>query len=128
MAFPWKLGISLLFVFGLFSACSSETAYQKGPVKTVSGTLDEKKTTWRGGAIGAALGFPVEGKVLDILDRASKEAVKDGKPTAYIRLDGFQRVEMHPVGPGSKAPCRLMREQIFQDGLLFRDQKKEVCP
>ena len=128
MTLPLKYLVSILFVFSVFSACSSETAYQKGPDQTVSGTLDEKKSTWRGGAIGAALGHPVEGKVLDILDRASQEAVKDGKPTAYIRLDGFQRVEMHPAGSGSKAPCRLIREQIFQDGFLFRDQVKEVCP
>jgi hypothetical protein len=128
MPIPLKWWISLLILLVILSGCSSETAYQKGPAVQPSGKLDENKNTWRGGAIGAALGNPVEGTVLDILVRASQEAVRGGRPTAYIRLDGFQRVEAHSAGTGTKTPCRQIREQIFQEGILFLDQVKEVCP
>jgi len=43
-------------------------------------------------------------------------------------LNGFQRVEAHPLGQGSGTGCRLVREQIYQDGKLVRDERIEVCP
>ncbi|MGA3085747.1 MAG: hypothetical protein ABSE95_13280 [Thermodesulfobacteriota bacterium] len=119
--------VSTIVSLVLFSACSTEKAYQVGPVRTFKNPLVEKANTWRGGAIGAALGIPTEGKVMEISDRALREAAQGGKPVAYLSLDGFQRVEACPVGKGTTPNCRLVREQIFQEGKPVRDEIKEVC-
>jgi hypothetical protein len=129
--------ISSLKVFGsllltgillmLFLSCSKAKVYQVGPVGSNDAPLAEKANTWRGGVIGAALGSPTEGKVTEISIRASKEAAKEGKPVAYLSLDGFQRLEVYPVGKVTRSNCRLVREQIFQEGKLVRDEVKEVC-
>src|SRR5271157_3258413 len=89
----------------LFSACTTEKAYQVGPARTFNDSLVEKANTWRGGAIGAALGSPTEGKVMEMSVRALQEAAQEGKPVAYLSLDGFQRVEAYPVGKGTTPNC-----------------------
>jgi hypothetical protein len=118
--------ISLLITFS-FLACSSETTLKGKPVPTPGVKLEEKDRTWRGGTIGAALGNPIEGKITDILIRASREGAKDGLPLVYISLDGFQRIEIYPSKSGSKGNCRLIRVQAYQEGVLFRDTLEEVC-
>ncbi len=97
---------------------------REGPIPD---TLVEKTNTWRGGAIGAPLGSPIEGKIKEISTQASREAAREGRPVAYLSLDGFQRVETYPVGKGESTKCRLVREQIFQEGKLIRDEIKEFC-
>lgn len=119
--------LSLIISFLLISACSTGKPFQKGPVQSFPDSLIEKANTWRGGAIGAALGGPLEGKIKEISFQASQEAAREGKPMAYLSLDGFQRVETYPVGKGESKNCRLVREQIFQEGKLIRDEIKEVC-
>jgi hypothetical protein len=89
--------------------------------------LVEKANTWRGGAIGASLCNPIEGKIKEISHQASREAAQEGSPVAYLSLDGFQRVETYPVGKGESKNCRLVREKIFQEGKLIRDEIKEIC-
>jgi hypothetical protein len=112
----------------LILSCSTGKTYHKGPVKNFPDPLIEKTNTWQGGAIGASLGSPLGGKkISEISDQASREAARDGRPVAYLSLDGFQRVETFPVGKGQSNKCRLVREQIFQEGKLIRDEVKEFC-
>lgn len=120
------VGFSLIFL-GFISACGTGKTFQKGPVQSFPDTLVEKTTSWRGGAIGASLGSPIEGNITQISAQASREAAKEGRPTVYLSLDGFQRVETLPVGKSKSAQCRLVREKIFQEGKLIRDEIKEVC-
>ena len=112
---------------GLFWSCSSETSLKGKAVPDPGLKLVEKDLTWRGGAIGAALGNPVEGKIRDILNRASREGAREGLPTVYISLDGFQRVEIHPRKGGSREHCRQVQVQIYQEGALFQDSLEEIC-
>ena len=120
--------LSAMVSLFLISACSTGKTYRKGPVKNFPDSLVEMTNTWRGGAIGASLGNPIEGKKInEISAQASREAAREGKPVAYLSLDGFQRVETYPVGKGQSTQCRLVREQIFQEGKLIRDEVKEVC-
>jgi hypothetical protein len=120
--------LSTMVALFLISSCGTGKTYQKGPKKNFPDSLVEKTNTWRGGAIGASLGSPIEGKKIDeISDQASWEAAREGKPVAYLSLDGFQRVETYPVGKGQTNKCRLVREQIFQEGKLIRDEVKEFC-
>ncbi|HMK65456.1 MAG TPA: hypothetical protein VK564_06650 [Thermodesulfobacteriota bacterium] len=124
-------GTALLLLFLLISisflSCSSETTLKGTPVPTPGMKLEEKDRIWRGGAIGAALGNPVEGKITDILIRAAREGAKDNVPLVYVSLDGVQRVEIHPSKGGSKDNCRLIRVQVYQEGTLYRDTLEEVC-
>ena len=121
-------GMALICSSSLFLACGSENAYQKGAGGAALGDLIDKVTTWRGGAIGAGLGKPLEGRIWEITIRTSQEAVREGRPTAYLSMDGFQRVEAYPLEKGAKPNCRRVREQIYQDEKLFQDETKEVCP
>ncbi len=130
LSFPLKefvFWVSLMGVLFMLAACGSENAYQKGAGGAPIGDLIDKVYTWRGGAIGAGLGKPLEGRIWEIATRASGEAAKAGRPTAYLSLDGFQRVEVYPLGKGSKPNCRQVREQIYQEEKLYLDETKEVC-
>ena len=115
-----------IFFLGLISSCGPGKGYQKGAVKNFPDVLIEKPNTWRGGPIGAALSNPIEGKIKDISLHASREAGREGKPVAYLSLDGFQRVESFPVGKGGSKNCLLIREQIFQESKLIRDEIKRL--
>jgi hypothetical protein len=127
MFFKGLLLLSTMFLLVLISACGTGKTYQKGPVRNFPDTLVEKSSSWRGGSIGASLGGPIEGKIKEISAQASREAAREGKPVAYLSLDGFQRVETFPVGKGESTKCRLVREKIFQEGKLIRDEIKEFC-
>jgi surface antigen len=114
------------------SGCTTERAYRGaaigGAVGAGAGALIDKDNAWRGAAIGAALGGVLGGGVTEISTRAAREAARENRPVAYQSNDGFQRVEAHPLGQGSGTGCRLVREQIYQDGKLVRDERIEVCP
>ncbi len=117
----------MLSLFALFPACSSEKAFQVGTVGTKIESLIDKETTWRGGAIGSALNGTLGGRISEISLRASGEAARDGRPVAYQSTDSFQRVEAYPLGKASASKCLQVRQQIYQDGKLLRDEVKEVC-
>jgi hypothetical protein len=126
--FVRRVCLAIFMVIGIsLSSCSTETSVKGKAVPGPGMTLVEKDLTWRGGAIGGALGSPVEGKISDILTRASREGAKEGIPMVYISQGGFQRVEVHPAGGGTKEHCRLVRVQVYQEGVLFRDSPEEVC-
>jgi surface antigen len=129
--------IMAIFLIGLstlvwISGCTTERSYQGaaigGAVGAGAGALLDKDNAWRGAAIGAALGGVLGGGVTEISTRAAREAARENRPVAYQSNDGFQRVEAYPLDQGSRPGCRLVREQIYQDGKLVRDERREVCP
>jgi len=129
--------IMAIFLIGLstlvwISGCTTERSYQGaalgGAVGAGAGALIDKDNAWRGAAIGSALGGVLGGGVTEIATRAAREAARENRPVAYQSNDGFQRVEAQPTGQGSGTGCRLVREQIYQDGKLARDEMLEVCP
>ena len=126
-----------IFLIGLstlvwISGCTTERSYQGaalgGAVGAGAGALIDRDNAWRGAAIGAALGGVLGGGVTEISTRAAREAARENRPVAYQSNDGFQRVEAQPIGQGSRPGCRLVREQIYQEGKLVRDERIEVCP
>jgi len=129
--------IMAIFLIGLstlvwISGCTTERSYQGaalgGAVGAGAGALIDRDNAWRGAAIGAALGGVLGGGVTEISTRAAREAARENRPVAYQSNDGFQRVEAQPIGQGSRPGCRLVREQIYQEGKLVRDERIEVCP
>ena len=123
--------IGLTMLVGI-SGCTTERAYQGaaigGAIGAGAGALIDKDNAWRGAAIGSAMGGVLGGGVMEIATRAAREAARENRPVSYQSNDGFQRVEAQPLGQGSGTGCRLVREQIYQDGKLVRDERIEVCP
>lgn len=115
----------------LTSCVTTERTYQGAgagaALGAVAGLLIDKKNRWRGAAIGAAIGGALGGTVTEISARAAREAAAEGRPVVYQSNDGFQRVEATPVSYDSNADCHKVRERIWQDGKLVRDEVKEIC-
>ncbi|MBI3456214.1 MAG: glycine zipper 2TM domain-containing protein [Candidatus Rokubacteria bacterium] len=126
------------FVVGSFAAC----AVQQEPVVTTprtyqgagagaavgaaAGALIDKNNRWRGAVIGGALGAVLGGTLTEISTRAAREAAAENRPVAYQSADGWQRVEAYPQGIGPNG-CRQVKEQVYQNGQLVREQMREVC-
>lgn len=94
---------------------------------SVAGLLIDKDNRWRGAMIGGLLGAALGGTVTEISQRASREAAQEGKPVVYQSNDGFQRVEAAPIDYNENTDCHKIRERIWQDGKLVKDEVKEVC-
>ncbi|RMF91447.1 MAG: glycine zipper 2TM domain-containing protein [Nitrospinota bacterium] len=121
-------------VFGtlLLSSCvTTERTYQGaaagGALGAGAGALIDKDNRWRGALIGGLLGAALGGTVTEISSRAAREAAQSGQPVAYQSVDGFQKVEATPVGFNAQTNCHKVRERVWQDGKLVKDEIKEVC-
>ncbi len=130
--------ISLALVFSLFgtsafltSCATSQRTYEAGAIGAglgaLAGTLIDKKNRWRGGVLGALIGGVAAATVTEISQRAAREAAMQGRPVVYQSSDGFQRVEATPVGYDANTKCHKVRERIWQEGKLVKDEVKEVC-
>jgi hypothetical protein len=91
-----------------------------------AGALIDRDNRWRGAALGAALGGVLGGTLTEISSRAAREAVAANQPVAYQSTDGWQRVEAVPQTPSARG-CRQVRERVYQDNQLVREQVREVC-
>ena len=121
----------LLAVFS-FSLSSCTKNVQQGAgvgaaVGATAGALLDDDNPWRGAVIGGALGAALGGTLADISERASREAVEEGRPVAYESEDGYRRVEASPEGFDEQTRCHKVRERIWEDGKLVKDQVREVC-
>ena len=112
----------------LASACISQPVVSPRPYKGASaGTVIDKENRWRGAAVGAQLGGVLGGNVTEISSRAARESLAYDQAVAYQTTDGWQRVETAPEGPGGRSGCRQVRERIYQDNQLVREQVREIC-
>ena len=106
---------------------TSQGAAVGAALGSVAGLLIDDKNRWRGAVIGGLIGGALGGSLSEISQRASREAAYGGKPVAYQSRDGFQRVEAYPLGYDSQTKCNKVRERIWQEGKLVRDEIREVC-
>ena len=128
--------ISLIFwVFGvssLLSSCATtQRTYEAGAVGAglggLAGALIDSDNRWRGGVLGAVIGGVLAGTVTEISTRAAVESAEEGRPVIYQSNDGYQRVEETPVSYNAETKCHKVRERIWQEGQLVKDEVKEVC-
>ena len=111
-----------LSVLGCAGHPVATTAHQRAQ----GGPAADKDYRWRGAAHGAPLGGVLGGSVSEISRRAARESVSANQRVAYHTTDGWQRVEAVPeVSAGSG--CRQVRERVYQDNALVREQVVEVC-
>lgn len=126
------IGMAALFFGSILVSCATTDqtyhgAAAGGAVGTITGVILDKGNRWRGAIIGGALGALLGGTVTEIAGRASREAAQQGQAVTYTSEDGSQQVVATPVGASPQPNCRRVREQVYQDGKLVRDQMKDVC-
>lgn len=134
-----SLVLVMVFLFSvsfLVSSCASlyptsQRTYEGAAVGSglgaVAGLLLDRDNRWRGAVIGGLLGAAIGGTVTEVSNRAAREAAAEGRPVVYQSNDGFQRVEAAPVAYNERTDCHKVRERVWQDDELVRDEVREVC-
>jgi outer membrane lipoprotein SlyB len=93
----------------------------------VAGALIDRGNPWRGGVIGAAIGGVAGATLVDISMRASQEAAAEGQPVEYRTTDGRTVYRADPVDYDAHTTCHKVRERVWEDGQLVKDEVREVC-
>ncbi len=132
----WRGCLTYVLALSVLAACAAQPVvttprtYQGAGAGAVvgagAGALIDKDNRWRGAALGAALGGVLGGSLTEISSRAARESIAANQPVAYQTTDGWQRVEVAPR-PASAQGCRQVRERVYQDNQLVREQIREVC-
>lgn len=127
-----KKVVSMIVVFALLGMAAGCTEYHAQGAGTgaviggVTGALLDRNP-WRGGVIGGVLGAIAGATIADISVRASRESARAGKPVRYKTEDGRGVYRADPYAYGNNKKCRKVRERVWEDGRLIKDQTKEVC-
>ena len=118
--------VIIAFVFGC-TYHHQRGAGVGGAVGGVSGALLDSENPWRGGVIGAALGAVLGATLADISMHASREAVSARKPVEYSTTDGRGVYRAEPLEYNERTNCHTVREQVWEDGRVISDRKREIC-
>jgi hypothetical protein len=129
-----KKTVALLMIIALLgvAGCARyhyEGAAAGGAVGGVAGALLDDNP-WRGGVIGAALGAVLGATLTEISAKGRREAVYTGEPVEYRTRasDGTTGVyRADPLEYNPRTECHKVRERVWQDGKLVRDDIREVC-
>jgi len=123
--------IVTLGAFFLSSCATSQRTYEGaavgGTLGAAAGAMIDRDNPWRGAVIGGLLGAALGGTLTEISARAAREAAQTGKPVAYQRQNGWERVEAYPVEYNAQTKCHKVRERIWKDGELIEDKITEIC-
>lgn len=117
---------------GLLSSCATTEQTYKGAgiggaLGALAGALVDRDNRWRGAIVGGALGAALGGTVTEISARASREAAESGRAVTYESSDGYQRIEASPLAYNAVTRCHKIREKVWQDGKLVKDEVREIC-
>ncbi|MBI5634279.1 MAG: glycine zipper 2TM domain-containing protein [Nitrospirae bacterium] len=127
MIISFVLGV--LFVSMVFGC----TPYHSQGVSTgaavggVAGAILDHRNPWRGGVIGGLIGAITGATIADIGYRGGREAYYHDKPVEYYTEDRRGRYYAEPRGYNERTKCRKIREKIWEDGKLIRDEEREIC-
>jgi hypothetical protein len=126
--------VALTLCIALLSSCATPTqsrtyegATAGGALGAIAGAMIDRHNSWRGAVIGGALGAALGGITTEISSRAAREATQTRQPVAYQSTDGWQKVQAEPVAYNAQTNCHKVREKIWQDGQLVKDEVREVC-
>ena len=123
--------IATLGALFLSSCATSQRTYEGaavgGAFGAAAGAMIDRNNPWRGAVIGGLLGAALGGTLTEISARAAREAAQTGKPVAYQRQNGWERVEAYPVDYNAQTKCHKVRERIWKDGELIKDEITEIC-
>ncbi|HWR57378.1 MAG TPA: glycine zipper 2TM domain-containing protein [Thermodesulfovibrionales bacterium] len=124
--------VMIVLILALFSvtACTEyhgEGALAGGAIGGITGALLDHRNPWRGGLIGAGLGAVAGATIADISYRGSREVYTSGRPVEYRTEDGRGRYYAEPMDYDQRTRCRRVRERVWEDDRLVKDQEREVC-
>ncbi len=122
--------LGLCIVLAL-AACATEYQTQGaatgGAIGGIAGAILGGRNPWRGGVIGAALGAIAGATIAEISVRGAEEAAREGRPVEYTTQGGRGRYYAEPEGYDPETKCRKVREKIWENGRLVKDNVREVC-
>ncbi len=98
-----------------------------GAIGGIAGAFLDHRNPWRGGLIGAGIGAIAGATIADISNRGSREVYESGRPVEYRTEDGRGRYYAEPMDYNSRTRCRTVRERVWEDDRLVKDQVREVC-
>jgi uncharacterized protein YcfJ len=93
----------------------------------IAGALIDRRNPWRGALIGGGLGAVAGASFADISAQGSHQAAKTWKPVEYRTEDGRDVYRAEPVEVNAQTKCKKIRERVWQDGRMVRDDVKEIC-
>lgn len=112
------------------AACTeyhTQGAVSGGAVSDTSSALLDHRNPWRGGVVGAGRGAVLGATLGDISYRGSREAYGTGRPVEYRTEDGRGVYRAEPLEYDVRTRCRGIRERVWEDGRLVKDQVRDVC-
>jgi hypothetical protein len=128
-----KQGFSMLLVLLLFVSASGCTQYHAqgagagAAIGGAAGAMIDHNNRWRGGLLGAALGGVFGATMTDISMRASQESAAANRPVEYRTTDGSAVYRADPLPSDEKTHCKKVRERVWENDKLVKDQVREVC-
>jgi len=118
------------FTVSLMAGCTprhTQGAAIGGTVGGVSGALLDHRNPWRGGVIGGVIGAITGATIVEITDQGRREAYRSNRPVRYRTEDGRGRYEAEPRDYDERTRCRKVRERVWEDDRVIRDDIREVC-
>jgi hypothetical protein len=109
------------------AALDEERAVPEPGVLLNTGTFIDRETQWRGMVLGGPFASPVSGNLQEVSHRAGQETIRNQMPVIYLSLDGRLRLEAVWLEKEKNGLCHLVRERLYQDGQLVREEVKKVC-
>lgn len=128
-----KKTVSLLLAVAFLAATFGCTPYHAQGVTTgaavggIGGAILDHRNPWRGGIIGGALGAIMGATLADVSYQASREAAMRDRPVEYRTENGRGVYRADPLGYNDRTRCKKVKEQVWEDGRLIKDQVREVC-
>ncbi len=124
---PLVLLAATFFSLSCASQQSNQSAAVGAGLGALAGALIDEDNRWRGAVIGGLIGGALGGALSEIQQQAAREAVAEGRPVVYESKDGYRRVEAVPYGYDAETNCHKVRNRVWEDGRLVKDEVTEVC-
>ena len=93
----------------------------------LTGALIDSSNPWRGGVIGGAIGAVVGGTLTEIAAKGSQEAATSNQNVQYTTEQGRVVYRADPVSYDPATKCHVVRERIWEDGVVVWDDMRQVC-
>lgn len=123
--------VGMMLALFATTACTQYHAQGAGGgalVGGAAGALLDTKNHWRGGLVGAGLGAIMGATLSDVSVRASRESAQANQPVQYRTDQGDYTYQASPYNdPNASTRCKKVRERVYENDRLIKDQIKEVC-
>ena len=119
--------ISLTFLSVSCSHHAQSGAAAGGTAGATAGALIDEENPWRGAVVGGFIGAAFGGTLAEISYKASREAAYERRTVVYESENGYRTIEADPVEFDARTNCHKVRERVWDDGKLVKNEVREVC-